>query len=283
MDSLDDFVHYDYLLKEPLAELGWEVHDVSWRAKEVNWSRFEVVIIRTPWDYQEDPEQFMQVLADIEDSDAILQNPLDMVQWNINKIYLRDLEKQGIRIVPTVWGAQPEELTKEQLFSTFDQFDAKEIVIKPTISAGAEDTFWLTRGSAEEKFRELQQIFSDKAFMIQPFMQHIVEEGEFSLIYFGEQYSHTLLKTPKQEDFRVQEEHGGRLTTVEPEPELRAVSDRLVQTVQPTPLYSRVDMVRDEDTFFLMELELIEPSLYFNMDPDSPQRFARFFDEWMQN
>ncbi|MFH5884322.1 RimK family alpha-L-glutamate ligase [Halalkalibaculum sp. DA3122] len=282
MDNLDDFVHYDYLLKDPLASLGWNVSDISWRTREVDWSRFDVVIIRSPWDYQQDPDRFMNVLKEIDHSTARLENALELVQWNIDKTYLRDLEQRGVNIVPTRWGRKSDKLDQQKLLSWFDYFDAEEIVLKPTISAGADDTYRLTITKAKQRVDELAEVFADRAFMVQPMMQNIVDEGEFSLIYFGEEYSHTLLKTPKPHDFRVQEEHGGRLKTVEPEKELRRVSDQLMAKIEPTPLYSRVDMVREGDSFSLMELELIEPSLYFNMDPGSPERFANFLDRWMR-
>ena len=110
------------------------------------------------------------------------------------------------------------------------------------------------------------------------------KEGEFSLFYFGDTYSHTILKTPKQDDFRVQEEHGGRLKKVEPEKALQKIGKEILDQLEPQPLYTRIDFVRTaEDGFALMELELIEPSLYFNMDPESPERFANVFDDWMNN
>ena len=119
--------------------------------------------------------------------------------------------------------------------------------------------------------------------MAQPFVRSVVEEGEFSLFFFGGAYSHTALKTPKAHDFRVQEEHGGWIRAVEPEPALRALAEDVMDAVAPTPLQARVDLVRMEgDRFALMELELIEPSLYFRTDAASPDRFAHAFDAWME-
>ncbi|MDZ7693576.1 MAG: hypothetical protein U5K69_21070 [Balneolaceae bacterium] len=283
MDRLDDFEHYDYMLYEPLADLGWEVEEVSWRKKQVDWNQFEAVIIRTPWDYQKDPEQFMRVLQVIDRSTARLENALELIEWNINKTYLQDLQNRGIRIVPTEWGAHKDQVSKDRLLAYFNHFETDEIVIKPTISAGADDTYRLTKEEAINKIDELKSVFKTRSFMVQPLMNYVLDEGEFSLIYFGEQYSHTLLKTPKQSDFRVQEEHGGILKTVEPEKQLLSTAEQVLSTLTPLPLYSRVDSVRDESGgFSLMELELIEPSLYFNMDDESPARFARFFDEWMK-
>lgn len=281
MDSLEGFDCYDHLLYKPLKQLGWSVDEVSWRNKEVDWNQYEAVIIRSPWDYQKDAEAFLRVLQNINQSSAVLENKMDLVEWNIEKTYLRDLENEGIEIVPTLW---PEKFGPEEADHFFSDLATPQIVIKPTISAGADNTFWLKETIKEQDFDRLSRIFKDRPFMVQPFMPQIVEEGEFSLFFFGESYSHTILKTPQADDFRVQEEHGGTLAKIEPEEELLASARQLLTILDPLPLYTRVDYVRTStNSFALMELELIEPSLYFNMDPKSPQRFAHVFNEWMKD
>lgn len=280
MDSLEEFEAYDHLLLEPLAEVGWSVDMVSWRHPNVDWDSYRAVIIRSPWDYQEDAQRFMQVLKKIDASSAQLENPLSLVTWNIEKTYLRELEQKGVLIVPTLWG---EALGGNTLYEAFDTLKAKEIVIKPTISANADDTFWIRPDLSESLKRKIEQTFNHRSFMIQPFMDKIVHEGEYSLFYFGGHYSHSILKIPKPEDFRVQEEHGGQLQSVEPPSRLLQRAKQTMAHLKPQPLYARADYVRtEEDDFALMELELIEPSLYFNMDANSPKRFARIFDHWMK-
>lgn len=281
MDNLDDYVCYDHLLVEPFEKLGWSVDEVSWRNRQVDWNQYEAVIIRSPWDYQQDPDAFMDVLEDIDQSSASLENSLELVNWNIDKTYLRDLENQGSEIVPTLWREHFEPVEWPDFF---EELASDEIIIKPTISAGADDTFRIQESEKDKYSSKLASIFDKRAFMVQPFMDHITREGEFSVFFFGETYSHTILKTPKARDFRVQEEHGGRLQTVEPEGELLQTARDLLNVISPMPLYSRLDYVRTaNNTFALMELELIEPSLYFNMDPQSPHRFAKVFDRWMNN
>src|SRR5690606_17127208 len=95
-----------------------------------------------------------------------------------------------------------------------------------------------------------------------------------SLFHFGGAYSHAILKAPAAGDFRVQEEHGGTIRAVAPEPALRALADAVVAALGPAPLYARTDFVRTNDGFALMEVELIEPSLYFPYDAASPERFT---------
>lgn len=280
MDSLEDFDCYDHLLFEPFAERGWTVEEVSWRDKQVDWNQFDAVVVRSPWDYQKDPEAFFEVLQDIDRSSASLENKLDLIRWNIDKTYLRDLEKIGIEIVPSIW---EKTFSSQRYREFFDELGADEIIIKPTISAGADDTFRIRQKDSTQYIDELASLFDDRPFIVQPFMPYIIEEGEFSLFYFGDMYSHTILKTPKKNDFRVQEEHGGRLKKVEPGAQLQALGKQTLEQINPLPLYTRIDFVRTaQNRFALMELELIEPSLYFNMDPNSPKRFAEVFDEWMK-
>ncbi len=272
MDSLENFESYDDLLDEPLAARGWITQIVSWRDESIDWNQFDVVLIRSPWYYQQDPELFLQVLQRIEDSSARLENSLQLVLWNIRKTYLKALQDLGLCIVPTAWG---QKLTKTELMAYFEQLQVDEIVIKPIISANADNTFRLTIDKARETGEELVSIFSSKEFMVQPFMRSIINEGEFSLFFFGGGYSHAILKKPAKNDFRVQEEHGGSLLKIEPEPALLDMAVAANQQLSPAPLYSRLDFVRTEAGFAIMEIELIEPSLYFNMDKESPERFAQ--------
>lgn len=276
MDSLAGYVSDDELAIEPLQELGWNVETISWRDKSVNWNDFEAVIIRTTWDYQKYPNEFLEVLRRIDASNARLENPLKIVQWNLSKLYLKELENAGIKIVPTLF--ESEKIDENLFQSWLVHFKTDEIIIKPIISATAEYTYRL-----KEFLPELAETFTNKPFMIQPFMPHIVSEGEFSLFYFGGEYSHTILKTPKPKDFRVQEEHGGIITAVKPSEKLLDVGRKVFEFIKPTPLYARVDFVRDSaDDFCVMELELIEPALYLRMDQDAPERFARVFHSWMK-
>lgn len=276
MDSLAGYVSDDELAIEPLRELGWNVQTISWRDKSVDWNKFEAVVIRTPWDYQKYPNEFLEVLREIDASKAQLENCLSIVEWNLSKLYLRELEQNGIGIVPTIWD---EKTINETCFKQWSaHFKTDEIIIKPIISATAEFTYRL-----KEFLPELAEIFANKPFMVQPFMPNIVSEGEFSLFYFGGNYSHAILKTPKQHDFRVQEEHGGIITAVKPSEKLLDVGRKVFEFIKPTPLYARVDFVRDSaDDFCVMELELIEPALYLRMDKDAPACFARVFDDWMK-
>ncbi len=283
MDSLEGFEVYDNLIETPMADLGWQCELISWRDQSVDWNTFDAVIIRSPWDYQNDAPAFLKVLANIEDSTAHLENSLRIVNWNIDKKYLKELEQYQVSIVPTLWR---EQLCTADIATFFQQLNTKQIVIKPRISANADNTFWLTKENYLQFSSALEHAFAKSEFLVQPFMKNIISEGEFSLFYFNGHYSHAILKTPKDDDFRVQEEHGGRLQAITPEASLfeHAKSTlKSIKTLIGMPLYARIDFVRSEAGFALMEAELIEPSLYFNTDAQSPERFAQAFVDRMKS
>jgi len=279
MDDLGSFVCYDELLLAPMQRYGWHVQTVAWRDPHIDWNSFDLVIIRSCWDYQDAPAAFLKVLETIDRSLARLENPLSVIRWNLQKHYLRDLAAQGIPIVPTLWLP---ELTTAQLPELFSRWTSPEIIIKPVISAAAFDTFRLTPDAATKQADLLIRTFRQRECMVQPFLPDIITEGEYSLFFFGNEYSHSILKTPKAGDFRVQEEYGSLLRSVEPEPLLLALSRQVLAAI-PTPvLYARIDWVRLGAGFALMELELIEPSLYFNMDTEAAERFARVVDRCLR-
>lgn len=259
ISDLTGFVSDDDLVVAPLRELGHVAETVPWQQSAVDWREYGGVVIRTTWDYQNNLATFLRVLQQIE-SQTRLANPLEIVRWNADKnTYLRDLAARGATIVPTIWNKG--KTNSRQIEEWFDQLKSDEIVIKPTVGANAQDALRLKRGEADAA--ALSKRFAGRSWMVQPFMRGITAEGEFSLFYMDGEYSHAILKTPKPGDFRVQEEHDGIIQAIEPQESLLAAGKEILQYISTPLLYARVDLVRTaEDKFALMELELIEPSLY---------------------
>jgi hypothetical protein len=274
MDDLTDFFVYDDLLEAPFAAAGYLVSTVSWHEQDHDFTQYDAVIVRSTWDYQQDAEQFLHCLSSLHQQGVVLENPLALMQWNMEKSYLRDLAHQGVLIVQTLW-LESFSMTLAQ--QAFHQFHCDEIIIKPLLSANADDTFRLTAVDLKEQENVLAACFNNRKLMIQPFMHSVVEEGEYSLFYFAGEFSHGILKQPKVGDFRVQEEHGGRLSNIQPDDTMLAAAAQSLAAMPTTALYARVDLIRTAQGWALMELELIEPSLYFNLDPDSAQRFVDAF------
>ncbi len=279
-DNLENFFTYDKLLIEPMKNIGWIAEEVSWRNENVNWSDYDSVIVRSTWDYQNDSEKFIGVLEKI-NCVSHLENDLDLMKWNMNKNYLFDLEQKGVKIVDTIWERK---FNRNLAHEYFDKLGTDEIIIKPNISANADNTFRLTREKLDKNLGQLEKIFTAREFMVQPFLNSIIEEGEYSLFFFDGKFSHSVLKKPKENDFRVQEEHGGNIQPFKVSSELISIAENIIKKLSTIPLYGRVDLVRTkENEFALIELELIEPSLYLNKDDQSPAKFVKAFEERITN
>ena len=306
ISELGEFVADDELAVEPLARRGCAVESLPWDA-DADWSLFRAAVIRSTWDYQDRMEEFDQALARIVASGCRLFNPLEIVRWNSNKRYLEDLADRGVPVVPTLFRGPGEPI---DLAGFFARFQCHDLVIKPTVGASAFDTFRVrnegggSRGPASRSVpvggvpigdvagpsrfggpvpilpltrrteEQIEETFRGREYMVQPFVREILEPGETSIFYFNGRFSHAVLKTPRQGDFRVQEEHGGLITLCDPPRDLVETCGTITRLLEPEPLYARVDVVRTGELFLLMELELIEPALYFRIAPGSADRFA---------
>jgi len=280
MASLAGFICDDERAYPAFRELGWDVEAVDWRRRDADWRSYEAVIIRSCWDYQSDYERFLRVLAAIESSGTPLANSRTLAEWNLRKSYLHELDARGVPIVPTLpgRGSDPAQLARWR-----GELASDEIVLKPLIGASAGHTYRIGPEVSSAELARIAAAYGDLDYLVQPFMSSVIEEGEYSLFYFSGAYSHAIRKTPKPEDFRAQEDHGGIITAVEPGAALAASGARTIAALPEVPLYARADFVRDGgERFVLMELELIEPSLYLRMDPDAPIRFARAVVDWWQ-
>lgn len=265
------FVIDDELAVAPLARRGVAVETIPWDRADVDWRRYDLVVIRSTWDYQHHAERFLATLGAIERGGTPLENSLAIARWNMQKTYLRDLAGRGVPTVPTLWR---ERLAPGGLLPLFDELECTEAVIKPVMSGNAQGAWRLDRAAAIAQAAEIEAYYADRALMMQPFEPAILSEGEFSLIYFNGALSHSILKVPKPGDFRVQEEHGSDVRLVQAEPALLAAGAAAMAAVGQTLLYGRADLVRHGDGFRVMELELVEPAVYLRMEAGAPERFA---------
>lgn len=266
---------------EPLHDLGWEVEAVPWRAETApDWNRFDAVYIGVPWDYPEDPARFLDLLETIDNSDAILVNDLSLVRWSLAKTYLSDLQAGGADIVPSLW---LDVFDPDAVADAFDRWNTDMVIVKPVIGTNATDTCRIAREQWPDRIAELLATFGDRPVIVQPFITGIRDEGEYSMFYFDRVFSHAIRKVPQPGDFRVQEERGAEILAIDPDAALLGTADRVMALVEPKPVYARGDFIRGNDgRFLVMELELIEPSMYLRMDADAPGRFARAFDSYVR-
>jgi len=277
MDDFGDFVSDADLSFEPMAELGWSAEMVPWRDPDIDWDDFDLVYICTPWDYQNDVAAFLGVLERIESSSAVLVNSVDLVHWNLEKNYLRDLESRGAGIVPSLFH---DVFDEGDIAGWFAAHDKDKIVVKPLVGANSDHIVVLTQPVPDAVLDELHQTYAARPFFVQPFVDSVQSEGEYSTFFFNGDYSHAILKKPREGDFRSQEEFGADILGVDAPQALIDTAHDVVALVEPLPVYVRADFVRDgADRFLLMELELIEPSLYLRTDPGSAARFASAINE----
>ncbi len=215
------------------------------------------------------------------DLETRLANRLDLVRWNLAKTYMRDLQQQGIGIVPTLWA---DSLDTGFYAGYKSQLGVDEIVVKPVVGANGEDAFRVSGDCTAERLESIAARFQGRDCMIQPFMPNIISEGEYSLFFFNGEYSHAILKIPAESEFRSQEERGAEILAVAPQEKLLLRAREAMETLSPAPLYARIDFIRNAaNDFLVMELELIEPSLYLRMAPWAPDQFAAAINKWSRS
>lgn len=259
--ELPDLTASDRLPIPLLAEMGIHVQSVIWDSQEIDWHTFDAIILRSVWDYHHRYTEFMAWLDALPNHKV--WNPVEVVRWNANKIYLRDLPN----VVPTVWLDE-----QANLANILQEKNWQRAVIKPTISASAHGTWVTSPAQAAEHQHQLQNFAVP--MMLQPFVPQIETEGEWSLLFFGGKFSHAVLKKPAAGDFRVQDEFGGTIETRTPPAHLIDQAQKIIASVASPLLYVRVDGVNNNGDFQLMELELIEPHLYLGDAPHAAENFA---------
>lgn len=265
MEDLTGQITDDHLYVEALQNLGCTVSELAWTS-DSKWSDFDAIIIRATWDYHLRLDEFLTKLKEIQ-SQTILLNPLEVVEWNANKKYLQELTNQGCSIVPTIFETS---LTEEKLNHAFDKIAKDKIIVKPTVSANSLDTIITERGNTH-----VLEVFKDRECMIQPYIHNINTIGEYSVYYFDGEFSHSIIKKPAKGDFRVQEDFGGTQEEIQVNEELLACTDKVLAHFPKNTFYGRVDVVlSDENEYQVMELELIEPGMYFRFCEGSAENFA---------
>lgn len=258
-----------------LESLGMNPVPVIWNDPAVDWAGFDGVVFRSCWDYHHTPAQFAALLERLEALQVRALNPIDVVRWNMNKLYLRELTQKGVNVIPSLWLT---ETPRQSLHDLMRSQGWDEVVVKPVISADAHLTERITLAQAADGQTHLERVIASGGAIIQRFMPEIVDAGEWSIIFIGGEYSHSLIKRPLAGDFRVQ----GGIWNVETPPAAFIDAARAILAHVPSSLlYARVDGVIHAGQFALMELELIEPYLGLHLAEESPQRFAAALAQMM--
>lgn len=267
--SLDGYIVDDELLVKELELNGeYSVSTIPWD-KEADWSTLDLVIIRTTWDYAQRSEEFLKKLTFISTQTRLCNSP-EVVKWNIHKGYLSELALKGAKLVPTHMFKFPGPIVVPL------DWQHEKLIIKPAISAGSFKTMIVTREDLKSETLKSELFAGD--WMLQPFLEEI-KKGEVSLHFFDKKFSHGIIKIPKEGDFRVQEEFGGNIQPFAPDDSLLKQAQELVNLIPFELLYARVDMLLYQGNYLLMELELIEPALYFSTNSQAVKNFKVALDK----
>jgi len=256
---------------EALRSRGVSVKAAVWDDPAVSWSRFTSAVIRSTWDYHLEPERYAAWLQQCAADGVNLWNPAATVLENMNKRYLIDLANAGVEVVAMKY---LERGRPQCLRSILERRGWRHAVVKPAVSASAFGTWRTSLEGADVDQARLDRDVAGRCVLVQPFVDEVVTQGEWSLIFFGGEYSHAVLKRPAEGDFRVQEELGGHAVASEP-PSAVIEQARTILARVPAPLlYARVDGIERDGRFVLMEVEINEPFLYIASAHGAAERFA---------
>lgn len=273
--ELPSLIDDDAPFVEALRARGATVDPVVWTDETVDWNAFDAVVVRSIWDYFEHPDRFATWVDDLAAASCTVWNHPEVLAWNCHKFYLRELADCGVTTLPTEYVERGSDVS---LTTIFDDRGWDELIVKPAVSAGAFETRRIARDDVATQQSWVAGLLGDYDVLVQEFAPDITA-GEWSLVFLGGEYSHAVVKRPESGDFRVQEEHGGSVDVATPSKSLREQANQVVDAVATCcgrdPRYARVDGIERDGEFCLLEVELIEPELFFRADPAAGDRLAK--------
>lgn len=270
---LPELLESDQKLIPLFAKENIAAKAVIWDDESVDWTEFDYLIFRNTWDYYQKEIAFNLWLDKIESLGIKTLNPISIIQKNKHKFYLKELEKEGISILPTIFL----EKNSTSNLQTLIPKNWEKIVIKPAFSAGSYLTKLIDRSELKSIQTEFKEHFENKDFLLQEFRPEIKELGETSFIFFDEKFSHAVNKKPVENDFRVQIQYGGEYSLIQPNADLLHQAELVLSKIPEKLLYARVDGIVIENKLHLMEIELIEPDLYFDLADGAREQFVEAF------
>ncbi|HEX9990645.1 MAG TPA: hypothetical protein VGE45_19475 [Chloroflexia bacterium] len=264
--ELPNLAEDDQLLRDALLRRGLSVQPAIWDDPQFDWSAPKLAVIRSTWDYHRRLDEFLAWARRAAQLTS-LWNPLQAIEWNTHKTYLRDLEARGVPIVPTVW---LEAGSQANLTYIVASRGWQRAVVKPAVSASAFGTVMVTPDNLAQGQTHLEQMLSAHDMMVQPYISSVNNYGERSLMLIGGELTHAVRRAPVL-NAASDSKHKRVMPTIEE----ATLAEEIVRASSFSPLFARVDLVRDDEGQpQLMELELVEPSLFFIFAPEAAERMA---------
>ena len=268
---VQDILDEDNLVIQALRKKGINVNRVDWADPVYEWATTKFAVFRTTWDYFDRYEEFIKWLNKVKDIVQFI-NPIELILWNLDKHYLKDLSQKGINITETKFIETGEHIT---LTNVLHEAGWKDAILKPAVSGSARHTYRISEMNVAEHEDIFKELIAKESMLVQPFQKSVLKRGEISLIYFAGVYSHAIQKIAKVGDFRVQSDFGGSVHNYSPTAKEIKLGEEAIQACSQIPVYGRVDVIEDNyGKSAVMELEIIEPELWFRFHPVSAQAMA---------
>lgn len=264
--------HEERLLTQALQQHGLTVLRKDWACTDFDWSTTNCAIFRSTWDYFDRFNEFKTWLNDVSKQTNLI-NSADQIRWNMDKHYLRDLEKMGIRIVKSHFIKRGQTQTLKEIIT---ELGWNKIILKPTVAGAARHTYKIELNEVQKFENIFEKLIKQEDMLIQPFQNNITKKGELSFVVIDGEYTHSVLKKAKSGDFRVQDDFGGTVHNYNATDKEIAFAEEVVKACTPLPAYARVDVMWDnDDKLAVSEVELIEPELWFRLNPPSAEKLAK--------
>ena len=264
------------LLKSAFEAQGLKVDITYWDNPTYEWQETKSVLFRTIWDYFERFDEFWEWLEQVKTKTRLI-NSYELIKWNIDKHYLKDISSWGIETVPTYFADKG---CNMKLHEIAKRNQWKDLVIKPAISASAFKTYKILANEIQVNEKLFNSLVQERNMLVQPYFETITQLGEASLMVFDGKFTHAILKKAQPGDFRVQDDFGGTVHNYIPTKAEINFAEKVFETCKTKPLYGRVDIVWDNDkNFYLSELEIIEPELWIRNYPKCAERIAEAVDK----
>ena len=264
------------LLKSAFEAQGLKVDIAYWDNPTYEWQETKSVFFRTIWDYVESFDEFWEWLEQVKTKTRLI-NSYELIKWNIDKHYLKDLSSWGIETVPTYFADKG---CNMKLHEIAKRNQWKDLVIKPAISASAFKTYKILANEIQANEKLFNSLVQERNMLVQPYFETITQLGEASLMVFDGKFTHAILKKAQPGDFRVQDDFGGTVHNYIPTKAEINFAEKVFETCKTKPVYGRVDIVWDNDkNFYLSELEIIEPELWIRNYPKCAERIAEAVDK----
>lgn len=261
----------DGLVLAALAKQGLKVGRKDWADADFDWANSRSAVFRTTWDYFNRFSEFSAWLARASQTTRLF-NEAALIHWNIDKHYLGALAEKDVNIVPTVYIERGDARSLAHIVA---ETGWQDVILKPVVSGAARHTYRFAAIDSEQYECVFGELIEQEALMLQPFQQNILQQGELSLMIIDGKYTHAIRKTAKAGDFRVQDDHGGTVHQYEATADEVLFAEATVAAVPFDVLYARVDMIRDNaGQLAIMELEMVEPELFFRFNPAAADTLA---------